>query len=876
MPSLLCPDCGAANSEYDSRCAACGAPLATLSPGFSPQGPPAGGDEPDGEDPDELRPGQEISHFRILGHLGRGGMGTVYRALDLELNREVALKFLRPERQRRKGDLARLQREAEALAKLDHPNVGTLYQLDQWQGRRFLAMALYDGETLAEHLARQPGHSLPVSEAIRIAGQLASALQAAHGAGLVHRDLKPENVMILRDGWIKLIDFGLARWAGSPRHTEQGMVVGTIPCMAPEQIRSEEAVPQTDLWALGVVLYEMLAGRHPFRGTGFEIGNSILSEKPFPLRKACPQVPANLERIVARCLAKEIKDRWASAADLLDELQMAGLSGSGAIVLPPRPPAWWRGRMARAAIFVIAIAVAIYLYLHFRQPPPPIYVAVLKPVVTGSLQPDDQALVEANLQASLVRTVAVLDGLAALDPDQVNKETGNPTAIARALGAGEVISSQADCAGDLCKVSLRCLASQDGRALWTEVLQQQLPPSKPDLFAEAVAASLRQGYGDRKLRFPRLDLETRGEDYRAYFELRRRADDPGALEEVLDKLGALRQRSPAFVEAYSLEANVARRLYKVSGDERYLERGIAVAKQARERAPGDPRPLANLFYLYLDAGRAPEAEKVLEQLEDIDPAGSLFKRGLLAESQGHPKEGLALIAEATRLQPSWRALLMLANRECDQGLLDEARGHYEELLRRVPGKLEGLKGLAQIEFLRNPERAIPLLRDIAARAPDGASFNNLGMALLLKRRYTEAEDSFRRALELQPDSPGNILSLADCLTLLHRSPDAHPLYLDVVAKADRAATPGNWEILSIKAQALAHLGDSTQAVEVLQQALHIAPNSPQLAGAAGVVCTLAGDYDSALRHARLATPGALENPFLDSLRPNPAFQKLIK
>jgi serine/threonine protein kinase/Flp pilus assembly protein TadD len=861
MQSLICRVCGASNSVFDSQCASCGASLP------DPTGTTWVNGKERPHDDDELQPGQEISHFRILGRLGKGGMGKVYRALDLSLDRVVALKFLL---ERRRRNLVRLEREAKALAKIDHPNIGTIYDFHESDGHRFIVMALYDGETLATRLARQPDHRLPIPEAAAITSQLANALQAAHAANLVHRDLKPENVMILPDGRVKLIDFGLARWPESARLTLEGHIAGTPDYMAPEQFDEDKVVGRAaDLWALGVVLYEMIAGRHPFDGKGMGKVQAIINEKPFPLRKACPEVPAALEKIVERCLVKDPLERCSSAGNILAELEDSGLLGSGTVV-PPARPAWQRWMIVGATVLLVALAVFILI----PKPPRTVYVAVLKPVVTGTLQTDDKALVEANLQASLLRTVAVLDGLAALDPDQVNKETGNPAAIARALGAGEVVTSQADCAGDLCKVSLSRLAGRDGRVLWTEVLQQQLPPSKPQLFAEAVAAALRQGYGDHKLRVPRLELEIREEDYRTYLELRNRAEVPGALKEVLDGLGALRKRAPAFVEVYSLEANVARRLYTSSGDKRYLERGIAVARQARQRAPGDSRPLSNLFYLYLDAGRYPEAETVLEQLKDVDPAGSMFEGGMLAERQGHPQEALTLMAEATRLRPSWRALLMLANHEYDQGQLDEAQSHYEELLRRVPGKPEGLKGLAVIEMQRNPRQAIPILRDLAARAPDGATFNNLGVALLLERRYVEAEESSRRAVKLQPDSPANALNLADCLTLLNRSEDARPLYLDIVAKADRTATPGNWEILSIKAQALAHLGDSTHAVEVIQQALRVAPNSPQLAGAAAVVYTLAGAQETALRYARLATPGALENPFLDPLQSNPTFQKL--
>ncbi len=843
--------------------------------GGNRKAPPAEGDDEDPKDDeeedDELRPGQVISHFRILGRLGRGGMGDVYRAMDLSLERVVALKFLQ---ERRRRDLARLEREAKTAASLDHPNIGTIYDFCEWEGRHFIVMALYHGDTLFEHLARQPDHKLSIPEAAAITNQLADALQALHAARLVHRDLKPENVMILPGGRVKLIDFGLARWPESPRLTAEYHVAGTLDYMAPEQFDyDEEPGPAADVWALGVVLYEMLAGRHPFGGKGFGKIKAISDEKHFPLREACPEVPAALERIVEGCLVKEPEERCPSAEKILSEIESSGLLRSDPA--PARLSDWQRWLIGAAAVLLVSSVVTL-LYPLFHKPALPIYVAVLKPVVTGSLQPDDQSRVEANLQASLVRTVAVLDGLAALDPDQVNKESGNPIAIGRALGAGEVVTSRADCAGDLCKVTLSRLAVEDGSVLWTEALPQQLPPSKPQLFAEAVAASLRQGYRDHKLRVPRLELETREEDYRTYRDLWLRADVPDALPEVLSGLEDLRRRAPAFLEVYSLEANVARQLYKLSGDKHYLEQGIVVAQEAQKRAPSDPRPLANLFYLYLDAGRSTEAEKFLKQLEDIDPAGSRFKLGLLAESQGRPEEGLALMTEAVHYQPSWQALLMLANREYKQGRLDEAKSHYEELLRRVPGKLQGLEGLAQIELQRNPEHAIPLLQAIVATAPDGDWINNLGYALLLDKRYDKAAESFRRALKLKPDSPSIGLNLADCLTLLNHSEDARPLYLDVVARADRAATPGNWAILSVKAQALAHLGDYAHAVEAIQQALHIAPKNPQLACSAAIVYTLAGDYDSALKHARLAEPGALENPFLDPLRRNPSFQNLIQ
>jgi serine/threonine-protein kinase len=877
MQAVVCPACGTSNSEFDNRCAHCGSDLPASS-ATNVEGIPVGPRSHPISTEAEPLTGQQISHFRILGRLGSGGMGAVFRALDLELNREVALKFLHPQREGRERDQARFRREAQAAAALDHPNIGTVYEIGERDGRRFIAMALYDGETLAERLARAPDRRLPTPEAAAIAGQLASALEAAHSAGLLHRDLKPENVMILRDGRVKLIDFGLARWAASPRLTEQGLAVGTAAYMAPEQLRSQEAGPTADLWALGVVLYEILAGRHPFGGERQGMVHSILYENPLPLREACPDLPATLESLIARCLAKEPRDR-PSAGTVVAELQAAGLwasSGSG-VVVPPPPSrnrrAWvWAGV---AAGFLLALALSAWLLT--RKPAPPIYVAVLKPEVEGSLAADASAQVKANIQSSLLRTVAALDGLAALDSAQVNAVRGSPAEVARAVAAGEVVSSRADCAGDLCSVSVRRLGGKDGRVLWTEALE--LPPSKPRLFADAVAASLRQGYGDRTLRVPRLELQIEEADYRTFLDIRRELSQPGKYDELLARLAQLRQRAPSFIEAYSLEARVARRRYLETGEPRYLQRGLAVARQASHLAPGDVRPLAVLFDLSLDSGRFDDAEAALAKLKEIDPAASLLWRGQLAERQGRGTEALELMAAAARLQPSWTTLLILANAEYRQGRLADARQHLEDLLARSPGNPDGLNVLAQIELLRRPERAITLLQEASQRDPGIKSLTNLGVALLLLRRYREAEETLRRALVLQPGDPSASLNLADCLTLLGRAEEARKLYSQIAATSDRLATPGNWQILAVKAQALAHLGATEEAVEALQQALRLTPDNAQLAYEAAIVYVVVGDRVSALFNARRAANLGVDSnwfafPFFDPLRSEPAFQEL--
>jgi tetratricopeptide (TPR) repeat protein/predicted Ser/Thr protein kinase len=873
MEELLCASCGRANSEFDSRCLACGAELPISASATVLDSPP-----PRAAPAEEPFAGRQISHYRLLRPLGRGGMGVVYLAEDVELGREVAIKFLHHWRAVRPADEVRFRREAQAAAALDHPNIGTVYEVGEHEGERFLAMAFYKGTTLAQLLAGQPDRRLSVATAAAIAGQLASALAAAHAAGIVHRDLKPENIMVLPDGRVKLLDFGLARRLDAQALTEEGTAMGTAAYMAPEQLQGERTGTAADLWALGVVLHEMLTGRKPFGGERAGMVHSILHEEPPPLREARPDAPSVLEGIVSHCLAKKPGDRG-TAAGVLSDLQAAGLwsSGSDTVHLPRRrmPRRWW---IAGAAILLLAAAV-LAAFLLTRKPAPTVYVAVLKPEIAGSLSADDQARVIANIQAALLRTVAALDGLAALSPAQVNPVKGSPVAVARAVAAGEVITSRADCAGEICQVSLQRLSGKDGRVLWTEALE--VLSSRPRLFADAVAAKLRQGYGDRRLRVSGLELEIPEKDYQTFLDLRLRINREGASDEVLARLEELRKSAPSFVEAYALEGKVAGGRYLETGEVRYLTRGLAVVQDAIRIAPGDPRPLDARFELELSAGRLDEAEATLASLERIDPAGSLRQRGRLAERRGRPAEALELMRAAVRLQPSWTNLLLLANIEYRQNRLDDARRHAEELLSRSPGNVGGLTMLVQIELLRNPERAVALLREAVKSDPGIGSLTNLGANLLFLRRYSEAETVLRQVLALQPGDPSAALNLADCLTLLGRPAEARKLYAGVAESASRHATPGDWSMLAVQAQAFAHLGETEKSLAAIQQALRLTPDNGLLSYQAAVVYVLIGDRGSALFHARKAAAQKVdanwfELPFFDPLRNEPTFQALTR
>jgi hypothetical protein len=309
---------------------------------------------------DAIREGDIVSHYRVDGRLGEGGMGVVYRATDVNLRRPVALKFLPPARAADARARARFVREARAASALDHPNIGVVYEIGDDGDLPFIAMALYEGETLAQRLARGP---LPVEEAERIASGLALALEAAHAAGIVHRDLKPANVMLTTDGGIKLLDFGLAKLTSdeSQSLTRDGAVLGTLSYMAPEQLRGEELDGRADLWALGAILYEMLTARPAFPGGSVAVVTTrILHEAP---PKLLSTAPPHLARLVERLLCRELRHRIATAGEV------ASLLAHRIVVAPPPRRRRWLRIVAIAVGVPLALFVALVIYGISTQKP---------------------------------------------------------------------------------------------------------------------------------------------------------------------------------------------------------------------------------------------------------------------------------------------------------------------------------------------------------------------------------------------------------------------------------------------------------------------------------------------------------------------------
>ena len=411
------------------------------------------------------------NRYQIIEELGRGGMGLVYKARDTKLKRTVALKFLPPDLTHISEVKERFMREAQAAAALDHPHICTVYEFDEAEEKTFISMAYIEGQTLKKKIESGP---LELDEALRIATQVAEGLQEAHKKGVVHRDIKGANIMVAEQGQAKIMDFGLARVRGGVLVTKEGMTMGTIAYMSPEQARGEEVDQRTDIWSFGVVLYEMFSGQLPFKGEHDQaVVYSILNEHPKPITDLRSDIPMALEQVVGKALEKNPDERYQHMEALLDDLKSIadGIEPEGmrsrrrkAELLKRKKVILYAGL---AILLIIMTAVALSLFTGRAEAMDSIAVLPLKNL---SGDPDQEPFVE-GMHEELIIELTKIRALKVIARPSVmrykNSDKSLPE-IAKELNVKGIVAGSAIKEGGRVRISVQLIEAETERNLWAE------------------------------------------------------------------------------------------------------------------------------------------------------------------------------------------------------------------------------------------------------------------------------------------------------------------------------------------------------------------------------------------------------------------------
>ncbi len=722
-----------------------------------------------------LTPGTRLGTYEILSSLGAGGMGEVYRARDTRLGREVAVKVLPAEVAAFPERLARFEREARTVAGLNHPNIVTLHSVEDEDGVRFLTMELVEGQTLVDLMT--PG-GLPLSRILELAIPLTDALTAAHARGVVHRDLKPGNVMVTREGRVKVLDFGLAKGpdaeaAASPGRdlaaTATGEVMGTMPYMAPEQIRGETADARSDLFALGILLHEIATGRRPFTGeTSVDVGHAILRDPPEPLSRARGDLPAEFERIVSRCLEKDPRERAQSALDVNNELRRLRRTLERGDAATPSAPA----NLASIAVL---------------------------PFVNRSRDEEDEYFSD-GLADELLSVLSRIRGLrvvARTSSFLFKGKSDDIATIGHKLNVVTILEGSVRKAGNRIRVSVQLVKVADSSHLWSETYDRTLDDifAVQDDIAQSVVKELRT-----TLLGEAPDSDASGEAKAEVAQATKgRGTDPEALRLYL--------RARHFLDRRTRED---------------LARGIASLQQALELDPDFALAWTDLAgaYVYeatyswgpVDEGFA-RARTALERAFALEPnlVEAYVGQGWLQMHDGWDRRAAqASLARALELSPrNARALRVAGVLAMDQGRLEDAICLYRRGLEQDPlgaGTYVSL-GIALLALNRLAESEAAF-RKALELTPQGA-WTRAYLALTLVAQH-RGEEAVAEAMR-ESEEGGRMVALALVHQALGHRAEADAALRELI---DNYANELAYHIAEVHAAR----GDADAAFECLERA----------------------------------------------------------
>lgn len=734
--------------------------------------------------------GRVLGHYEISEKIGEGGMGEVYRARDTRLGRDIALKVLPDELAQDPERRRRFEREARAVAALKHPNIVTIHSVEEVDGVHFITMELVEGETLS---ARIEAHGLPLDKFFNIAVPLTDALSAAHAKGIAHRDLKPANIMFDEDGRLKILDFGLAKLfesdpdtdktVGADSDTAEGRILGTVAYMSPEQAEGSPVDHRSDVFSMGVVLYEMATGERPFKGkNNISTISSILKDNPPSVQQLRITLPRHLGRLINRCLAKEPDRRYQSALDIRNELE--GLRGeitSGDLDVPigvtrkspaARMPA---PRLLVGAVVILALAAALVWFLSgpkrttgegetpaSAEQPADLHSVAVLPFANLSGDENNDYFSD-GLSEELMNLLAKVPGLrvaARTSSFYFKGHTGDVAEIGDQLNVATILEGSVRRAGDRVRVTAQLVKAADGFPMWSETYDRHLDDIfgiQEDIAGEVVDALKITLLGEAAARVARPRPTDNMEAYDAYLlgqqRLARRRSD--ALEEAVTFFQRAVDLDPDFALAY---AGLAQAQYhRASYGSLTEEEAFALATPAVEKA------------LALDdqLGEAHAVDGVMKMSEGkIEAAEAAYQRAI----ELNPNDAMAYM---------WYALLM------DGRDIDKRDALLDKTLALDP--LSPVANLNRGYWLAaegKAEEALAQIRHTIEIDPDFAAAYR-GMAFVYAfhfDRIDEALGFLRQAVQLDPGNLSYRTTLADALFTVGRTEDGVSEYKEIIAR----------------------------------------------------------------------------------------------
>jgi eukaryotic-like serine/threonine-protein kinase len=751
--------------------------------------------------------GQTLSHYRILEKVAAGGMGVVYRARDEQLDRDVALKVLPSGTLGDETARRHFRKEALALAKLNHPNIETVYEFGTQDGTDFLVMEYVPGKTLADRLARG---TLPEREVIALGMQIAAALEEAHERGIVHRDLKPANIAITAKGQAKVLDFGLAMLlrpmedGTSQTLTDSQAAAGTLPYMSPQQLTGGPADARADIYTIGAVLYEMATGRRAFpEGQTSRLIDTILHQPPVAPRALNSRISAELETIILKCLDKDPDRRYQSAKELLVDLRRLEPSSSR-YASPPRPSLVW-GRVAKLvgygvpALLVLAVGLAAISVGRWRDrltlwlAPPRIKSLAVLPLENLSHDPEQEYFADGMTEA-LITDVAKIRTLRVISRTSVMryKETKKPLSqIARELNVDAVVEGSVQRSGNRVRINAQLIDTRKDRNLWTESYQSDLSDvlALQDNVARAIAGEVRAELSSEERARLSSGRTVKPEAYEAYlrglYSLNKRT--PSDLQNAIDSFLKAVDLDPTYALGYSgLAQGYA--LMSIYGD--------IIPRAAMPKA----KAAAN-HALKIDNGLA-EAHAVLADVEwsydwDVAAADSAFQRALLIDP-----------SYATAHQ--WYALYL-----SNLGKNEQAIAHINRAQELDPRSLIIEVNVGWCYYVAHRyDDAIDSLRKLAESEPNfWAAHSALGQTYLAKGNLPDAIRELELADTLSPHTMRNMALLGAAYALAGRPVEARKLLQELISLSKkRYISPVYMAIPCIG------LGQKDQAFEWLEKA----------------------------------------------------------